>query len=141
MIDYGQAIKDLARTNLFPGDLLLKNFGVTRQSRVVCYDYDEVCLLTECTVRRLPDSDEYSELMAAEPWFGVGKNDMFPEEFEYFLGFAPSLRTVFLEHHADLLSVDYWIGVQQQIRAGRLFYIPPYGSDKGVGRHELPRTR
>ena len=139
VIDYGQAIKDLALTNIFPGDLLLKNFGLTRQNRVVCYDYDEVCLLTECTVRRLPDSDDYDELMAAEPWFAVGKNDMFPEEFEYFLGFAPSLRNVFLEHHAELLSVDYWNGVQQQIRAGKLFHIPPYASDKGVDRLERHR--
>ena len=71
MIDYGQTIKDLALTNIFPGDLMLKNFGLTRQNRIVCYDYDEVCLLTDCTVRRLPQTDDYDETIADEPWFAV----------------------------------------------------------------------
>ena len=137
VIDYGQTIKDLALTNIFPGDLMLKNFGLTRQNRVVCYDYDEVCLLTDCTVRQLPQTDEYDEIMAAEPWYAVGNNDIFPEEFDYFLGLVPSLRAVFLEHHAELLSVDYWNSIQQQIRAGKLFHIPPYAKDKEVDRPEL----
>ena len=137
VIDYGLAIKDLALTNIFPGDLMLKNFGLTRQNRVVCYDYDEVCLLTDCTVRRLPQTDDYDEIVADEPWFGVGDYDIFPEEFNYFLGFTPSLRNAFLEHHSALLSVDYWVSVQCQIRAGKLFHIPPYAADKGIDRREL----
>ncbi len=137
VIDYGQSIKDLALTNIFPGDLMLKNFGLTRQNRVVCYDYDEVCLLTDCTFRRLPASEDYDDIMAAEPWFAVGPNDVFPEEFDYFLGFEPALREVFLRQHSDLLTIDYWCRVQQQIRAGRLFHVPPFAPDKAIHRPEL----
>ena len=129
VIDYGRTIKDLARTNIFPGDLMLKNFGVTRHRRLVFYDYDEVCLLTDCTFRELPPPDDYDELMAAEPWFAVGKYDVFPEEFVHFLGLPPTLKDVFLHHHADLLHVDYWRDVQQQLRAGRLFHVAPYGEE------------
>jgi isocitrate dehydrogenase kinase/phosphatase len=134
VIDYGQAIKDLAITNIFPGDLLLKNFGVTRQHRVIFYDYDEICLLTDCNVRKLPQSDDYDDEMAAEPWFSVDENDMFPEEFRHFLGLAPPLREVFLEYHADLLTVDYWVGVQQQLKADKIIHVAPYGDDKRVRR-------
>jgi len=137
VIDYGQAIKDLALTNIFPGDLMLKNFGLTRQHRVVCYDYDEVCLLTDCTVRRLPQTEDYDEEMADEPWFAVGSCDIFPEEFSYFLGFLPSQRQAFVERHADLLSVDYWSAVQRQHHAGKLFHVPPYAVEKAVDRPEF----
>ena len=130
VIDYGQTIKDLARSNIFPGDLMLKNFGVTRHRRLVFYDYDEVCLLTECKFRELPQSSDYDEMMAAEPWFAVGKHDVFPEEFVYFLGLPAPLRDVFIEHHGDLLTVAYWREVQQQLRGGQLFHIAPYSEEK-----------
>jgi isocitrate dehydrogenase kinase/phosphatase len=136
VIDYGQAIKDLALTNIFPGDLMLKNFGLTRQNRVVCYDYDEVCLLTDCTFRQLPQTEDYDEVIADEPWFAVGACDVFPEEFNYFLGFPPSHEQAFFEYHADLLSVDYWRMLQQQLRAGKLFHVPPYAVEKAIDRRE-----
>ena len=129
VVDYGQTIKDLARTNIFPGDLMLKNFGVTRHRRLVFYDYDEVCLLTDCTFRELPDSDDYDEIMAAEPWFAVGKYDVFPEEFVRFLGLPPPLKRVFLDRHGDLLTVEYWRELQQELRSGRLFHVAPYGEE------------
>ncbi len=134
VIDYGQTIKDLALTNIFPGDLLLKNFGLTRQRRVVFYDYDEVCRLTDCTFRKLPEGDDYDEQMAAEPWFAVGKYDVFPEEFGYFLGLPPPLREAFMKHHAELLSVEYWLDIQRQLQAGKLFHILPHARDKQVKR-------
>jgi isocitrate dehydrogenase kinase/phosphatase len=130
VVDYGQTIKDLAYTNIFPGDLMLKNFGVTRQRRLVFYDYDEVCLLTDCTFRRLPESDDYDDEIAAQPWFAVGKYDVFPEEFGYFLGLDAPLRSVFMDHHADLLTVEYWDDVQQQLRGGELFHVAPYGEQR-----------
>ena len=130
VIGYGQTIKDLAHTNIFAGDLMLKNFGVTRQHRLVFYDYDEVCLLTDCTFRRLPESEDYDETMAGEPWFAVGRNDVFPEEFEHFLGLAPPLRSVFLEHHADLLTLEYWLNVQRKLRRGEVLYIAPYSDER-----------
>jgi isocitrate dehydrogenase kinase/phosphatase len=126
VIDYGQAIKDLAVTNIFPGDLLLKNFGVTRQRRVVSYDYDEVCLLTECTFREFPQGGDYDEEMAAEPWYGVGRRDVFPEEFAYFLGLPPALREVFEKHHRELFDTGYWNGLKRRLQAGELFHVAPY---------------
>lgn len=140
VIDYGQAIKDLAHTNIFPGDLMLKNFGVTRQRRLVFYDYDEVCLLTDCTFRQLPESDDYDEELAAEPWFAVGDYDVFPQEFGYFLGLAEPLRRAFLDRHADLLTVQYWLDVQQKLRQGEIFHLPPYGEEKRLVE-QLARNR
>src|SRR6185503_2509662 len=86
IVDYGEAIKDLARTNIFPGDMLLKNFGVTRHRRVIFYDYDELCLLTTCHFRDLPAARDDLEETGAEPWYYVGPHDIFPEEFLTFLG-------------------------------------------------------
>jgi isocitrate dehydrogenase kinase/phosphatase len=86
--------------------------------------------LTDCKFRKLPVSDDYDEMMAAEPWYAVGKYDVFPEEFGYFLGLAPPLRSAFLEHHADLLTVEYWNDIQQQLRSGKLFFIAPYGEER-----------
>src|SRR5947199_2680404 len=102
VIDYGQAIKDLAATNIFPGDILLKNFGVTRHGRVVFYDYDELCLLTDCTFRDLPQARDLDEEFEAEPWFYVGPHDVFPEEFLNFMGLEGERREVFLQAHGDL---------------------------------------
>ena len=134
LIDYGQAIKDLALTNLFPGDLLPKNFGVTRYGRVVFYDYDEVCLLEECNFRRIPKSLHYDDEMSAEPWFSVRPNDIFPEEFIHFLGLPGPLKRLFVQRHGDLLDADYWNSIKQQITSGRLFHIPPYAESKRLRR-------
>ncbi|MFO0929657.1 MAG: bifunctional isocitrate dehydrogenase kinase/phosphatase [Gemmataceae bacterium] len=133
ILDYGQAVKDLAATNIFPGDMLLKNFGVTRHGRVVFYDYDELCLVTDCHFRDLPagrDEDEY----AAEPWFYVGPTDIFPEEFIRFLGLREELRATFLRAHGDLLTADYWRRVQERHRAGDLIEITPYPEYRRMGR-------
>jgi isocitrate dehydrogenase kinase/phosphatase len=126
VIDWGRAIKDLAASNIFPGDILLKNFGVTRHGRVVFYDYDELCTLTSCNIRKLPDSSDYHDEMASEPWYYVDENDVFPEEFRRFLGLPQSLQAVFLQHHADLFEVDFWLQAQEAIRAGDLPHIYPY---------------
>ena len=130
VIDYGNAIRDLALTNLFPGDLLTKNFGVTRGGRVVFYDYDEVCLVTECNFRKIPDSGNYDDDLAAEPWYGVGPHDVFPEEFIHFLGLGKELREVFLAYHADLLTADFWNDLKQRIAAGELIHVAPYADNR-----------
>ncbi len=129
-VDYGYAIKDLAASGIFPGDLLLKNFGVTRHGRVVFYDYDELCLLDECNFRRLPQSRTYEEEIAAEPWFSVRENDIFPEEFERFLGLPGKLREVFLAHHSDLFAPHFWQEQQARQRAGEVSHIFPYDRSK-----------
>ncbi len=108
IVDYGQAIRDLARTNVFPGDLLLKNFGVSRHGRVIFYDYDELCLVTDCHFRDLPKARFEEDELRAEPWFYVGPDDVFPEQFLEFLGIRGSCREAFLAHHQDILKPAYW---------------------------------
>jgi isocitrate dehydrogenase kinase/phosphatase len=126
ILDYGAAIKDLAAANIFTGDMLLKNFGVSRHGRVIFYDYDELCLLTECNIRSMPQPRTDEEEMAAEPWYYVGELDVFPEEFAAFLVPSGPLRDVFLGAHADLLTVDYWRGMQQRQREGEVVDVFPY---------------
>ena len=126
MLDYGQAIKDLAMTNIFPGDLLLKNFGVSRHGRVIFYDYDELCLITDCQFRDLPDAAHPEDEMRAESWFYVGKHDIFPEEFIRFLAIDDPLRNAFLETHGDLLTASYWRGIKQLHLDNRAPEVAPY---------------
>jgi isocitrate dehydrogenase kinase/phosphatase len=126
VLDYGRAIRDLAATNIFPGDILLKNFGVTRHSRVVFYDYDELAQVTDCNFRDLPQARSLEDEMGAEPWFFVGDNDIFPAEFVHFLGLPEPLRTHFLESHAEVLTASFWRGLQERLRGGEIVDIFPY---------------
>jgi isocitrate dehydrogenase kinase/phosphatase len=128
--DYGQAIKDLAVSNIFPGDVLEKNFGVTRRGRVVFYDYDELCFLTDCNFRDLPQASTYEEEIAAEPWFSVRENDVFPEEFLNFLRLPGPARAALLEQHADLFHPDFWRGVQRKLREGETPEVFPYRPER-----------
>lgn len=130
VVDYGQAIKDLAATNIFPGDLLPKNFGVTRHGRLVFYDYDELCWVTDCRFRELPTPTRYEEEIAAEPWFSVRENDIFPEEFPRFLGFRKDLMKTLVAYHGDLFEAAAWRRVQGALRAGNFLDIFPYRADK-----------
>ena len=130
VIDYGQAIKDLAAANVFPGDVLLKNFGVTRHGRVVFYDYDELCLVTDCVFRTIPQARDFDDEFAAEPWFYVGPMDIFPEEFRTFLGLTEPLRSIFIESHGDLFGIDFWRRLQARHTAGEVVETYPYPPSK-----------
>jgi isocitrate dehydrogenase kinase/phosphatase len=130
IIDYGQAIKDLAKTNIFTGDLLLKNFGVTQHSRVIFYDYDEVSLVTDCNFRDIPEASDFEDEMLAETWYHVNDNDIFPEEFIRFLSMNDDLKKEFLKYHHDLLTAEYWRKVQAQHRKGEVSLVVPYTSTK-----------
>ena len=130
VVDFGNAIKDLARANIFTGDVLAKNFGVTRHGRIVSYDYDELCLLTDCNFRDMPAARSMDEELADEPWFYVAENDYFPEEFESFFGLAGPWRALFRNHHADLFRTDFWQQIQRRIQAGELIHIFPYPPDR-----------
>jgi isocitrate dehydrogenase kinase/phosphatase len=125
-IDYGRAIRDLAYTNVFPGDLLLKNFGVTRHGRVVFYDYDELCRVTDCQFRDLPTASNDEDEMRAEPWFYVGEQDIFPETFLSFLGMSGDQREDFLQAHSDLFQASFWRRTQQRLEAGEVLEVLPY---------------
>ncbi|WP_109514324.1 bifunctional isocitrate dehydrogenase kinase/phosphatase [Pseudomonas ovata] len=128
LYDYGLAIKQLAAANIFPGDMLLKNFGVTRHGRVVFYDYDEISLLTEVNFRRIPPARCAEDEWAAEPWYTVGPHDVFPEEFPPFLFPDPALRRLFESLHGELFEAGYWQAIQADIRAGRVIDVFPYRS-------------
>ncbi len=128
--DYGNAIKDLAKANIFPGDVLLKNFGVTRHGRVISYDYDELCLITDLNFRELPQARDDDEELYGEAWFYVGANDFFPQEFGKWLGLAPVWKEIFMQQHADLFDTPFWNDVQTRIRGGEVIDIVPYAEAK-----------
>ena len=125
-LDYGRAIKDLAASDIFPGDFWLKNFGVTRHGRVVFYDYDELCALTDCHFAPLPQPRDELEEFADEAWFYVGDRDVFPEEFRRFMRLPRGLNDTFLQHHADLFDLAFWQDLQARLQAGELLDIFPY---------------
>jgi isocitrate dehydrogenase kinase/phosphatase len=126
VLEYGNAIRDLAIANIFPGDLLWRNFGVSRDGRVVFYDYDEIEYLTDVTFRRIPPPPNPEAELADEPWYGVARNDVFPEEFATFLLGDPRLRDSFLRHHAELLEPEFWQGCQRRVEAGEIVDFFPY---------------
>jgi len=130
MDEYGSAIKQMAAANIFPGDMLLKNFGVTRHGRVVFYDYDEICPLTECNFRKIPEPRNEEDMMSGQPWYTVAESDVFPEEFRLFFSGNPVARSGFEAQHADLYDYRYWQGLQQRIRDGFVFDTFPYRRSK-----------
>lgn len=133
VLEYGQAIKDLVAANIFPGDMLWKNFGVTRHGKVVFYDYDEIEYLTDCHFRRVPAPRNEEEEMSGEVWWPVAPRDIFPETFAPFLLGDPRVREVFLRHHGDLLDADFWNGQKQRILAGHVHDVFPYDPARRFG--------
>jgi len=117
--DYGEALRDLAAVNIFAGDLLFKNFGVTRYGRIVFYDYDEIEYITDCTFRSIPDAPPGFDDTSGETWYPVGPRDVFPEEFGTFLLTDPRVRSAFVDRHAELLTARWWRAVAQANADGR----------------------
>jgi isocitrate dehydrogenase kinase/phosphatase len=130
VLDYGQCIRDLAYTNIFAGDLLLKNFGVTRHGRVIFYDYDELCQVTDCRFRDLPQATHPEDEMRDEAWFYVADNDVFPETFINFLAFDDAQNSAFMRVHGEILSAEFWRHVQQRITEGGLLEVLPYQAQR-----------
>lgn len=139
VVDWGHSIKDLAAANIFAGDMLLKNFGVTRHGRVVFYDYDEICALGDCRFRSFPRARRHEDEMAAEPWFSVADADVFPEELATFLELRGSLRQIFEQHHGDLFDVDFWRAMQARNRRGEVIDFFPYSQEQRL-RPAPPQT-
>lgn len=129
-VEYGQAIEDLAACNIFPGDLLIKNFGVTRHGRVALYDYDELTELTEMTFRDIPEARFEEDEMRAEPFFAVGSKDVFPEEFPNFLGMPSKPKAALIEAHGEMFTASWWRGIQARVREGKIVEFPPYPADR-----------
>ena len=130
VIEYGHAIKDLVAANIFPGDMLYKNFGVTRHGKVVFYDYDEIEYLTDCNFRRVPTPPHEEDEMSGEVWYPVGPRDVFPETFGPFLLGNDRVRELFLKHHADLLDAAFWQAHKERILAGHVHDVFPYDESK-----------
>ena len=130
VVEYGNAIKDLVAANIFPGDMLWKNFGITRHGKVVFYDYDEIEYITDCNFRRVPPPRNEEDEMSGETWYSVGPKDVFPETFTPFLLGNPAVRKVFMEHHADLLEADFWQGHKDRIAQGYVHDVFPYDREK-----------
>ncbi len=127
---YGDAIRELAAANIFPGDMLYKNFGITRLGRVVFYDYDEIQHMTEMNFRNIPPAPNPEAELSGEPWYPVDANDVFPEEFQYFLLGDPRVKAAFLKHHADLLEPSWWQACRARVAQGRLEDIFPYAPER-----------
>ena len=124
--EFGQSIRDLAGANIFPGDMLKKNFGVTRTQRVVFYDYDEICYITNCNFRHIPPARSYEDEISDTPWYSVGPSDVFPESFPPFFFTNPKDLALFKKNHADLMDADWWNSVKDTILAGELADVFPY---------------
>jgi len=128
--EYGNAIRDLAGANIFPGDMLKKNFGVTRLGRVVFYDYDEICYITECNFRRIPPARDYEDMMSDTPWYSVEENDVFPESFGPFFFPEEKDMALFRRDHAELMEAAWWKQVKENIMTGNQQDIFPYSEKK-----------
>jgi isocitrate dehydrogenase kinase/phosphatase len=126
VLEYGNAIKELVGANIFPGDMLYKNFGVTKYGRVVFYDYDEIEYITDCNFRKIPAPRNEEDEMAAEPWYPVAKNDVFPEQLGTFLLGNDEVKKYFMRHHADLLTAEFWDGRKKRIMEGQIEDVFPY---------------
>jgi isocitrate dehydrogenase kinase/phosphatase len=137
VIEYGNAIKDLVAANIFPGDMLWKNFGITRHGKVVFYDYDEIEYITDCNFRRVPAPRNEEDEMSGEVWYTVRKHDVFPETFGPFLLGNPVVREVFMQHHADLLDAAFWQSNKERIAAGHVFDVFPYERERRFLSHAL----
>ena len=130
VVEYGNAIKDLVAANIFPGDMLWKNFGITRHGKVVFYDYDEIEYITDCNFRKVPQARNEEDEMSGEVWYKVGPKDVFPETFAPFLLGNPAVRSVFMKHHADLLDATFWQAHKERIQSGYVFDVFPYEQEK-----------
>ncbi len=139
VVEYGNAIKDMVAANIFPGDMLFKNFGITRHGKVVFYDYDEIEYLTDCNFRKVPTPRNEEEEMSGEVWYSVGPRDVFPETFEPFLLGNPAVREVFMKHHADLLDAAFWQGHKERIAAGHVHDVFPYERERRFVRRHAPQ--
>jgi isocitrate dehydrogenase kinase/phosphatase len=130
VVEYGNAIKDMVSANIFPGDMLWKNFGVTRHGKVVFYDYDEIEYLSDCNFRKIPSPRNEEEELSGDVWYHVGPKDVFPETFGPFLLGNSAVRETFMKHHANLLEPDFWQGHKERILAGHVHDVFPYDPAK-----------
>ena len=124
--EYAKAILQMAQANIFPGDMMTKNFGVTRQNRVIFYDYDEIEFLHTMNFRAKPKPQTYDQIYASRPWYEVNENDVFPEDFKRFMIGRQDVKAYFIENNPQLFDPEYWSGIQNKLRKGELIHAFPY---------------
>lgn len=124
--DYGSAILQLAQANIFPGDMMTKNFGLTRQNRVIFYDYDEIEFLSEMNFRHKPKAETYEQIYAPEPWYSIAKNDVFPADFKRWMIGRADIKEDFIFYRKELFDADHWIQIQEKINDGEFLHAFPY---------------
>ncbi len=135
--DYGRAILQLAQANIFPGDMMTKNFGLTRQNRVIFYDYDEIEFLTDMNFREKPKAETYEQIYAAEPWYPIARNDVFPEDFKRWMIGRQDIKAHFLNYHSALFDPKHWKGIKERIQSGELIHAFPYPDEIRFRRDEV----
>ena len=141
MREYGNALKELAAVNIFAGDLLFKNFGVTRFGRVVFYDYDEIEYLADCNFRRIPPPPPGWDDMSDDVWYrrrparhlSRGVRDVPADR-------PADARVLSRGFHADLLDAAWWQAMQREIRTGRLVEVLSY-PDSVNGSRDIALSR
>lgn len=124
--ELGLCIKQIAAANIFPGDMLHKNFGITRHGRVIFYDYDEICLMNKRVFRDLPKSDDPYVLDT----LSVSPEDVFPEQFEHFIVGKKHLKTILKEIHPELMDPEFWRQTQARAAEGHVEHFTPYSEEK-----------
>jgi isocitrate dehydrogenase kinase/phosphatase len=135
--EYGRAILQLAQANIFPGDMMTKNFGVTRQNRVIFYDYDEIEFLTSMNFRAKPKAETYEQIYAPVPWYPIEKNDVFPEDFKRWMIGRSDLKEHFITYHASLFDPLHWQNIQERIRKGELIHAFPYPEELRFRKEQI----
>jgi isocitrate dehydrogenase kinase/phosphatase len=115
----GHCIRNNAATNIFNKDLDSRNYGVGRYGRVFLFDYDAVEKLTDVKIRTNLDREPGEDGIPG--WFFEDGVIFLPEELEHGMQFKGDLaRRCFREENAELLSVDYWLDVQQKLQRGEV---------------------
>jgi len=106
--------------------MMTKNFGVTRQNRVIFYDYDEIEFLHCMNFRAKPKPQTYDQIYASRPWYEIKENDVFPEDFKRFMIGRQDVKAYFIENNPELFDPEYWSGIQSKLKKGELIHAFPY---------------
>ncbi len=115
----GHCIRNNAATNIFNKDLDSRNYGIGRYGRVLLFDYDAVEKLTDVKIRTNTEREPGEETVPE--WFFEDGVIFLPEEMEYGMQLNNEwARRAFRAQNADLLTVDYWEGVQQKLLRGEV---------------------
>ena len=99
---------------------------MTRHGRVVFYDYDELTEIGKCNFREMPEPATIDEAMSDTPWFPLGPDDVFPDEFPSFLGLTGPLKEAFVENHSELFDASWWQETQRLVASGEIASVYPY---------------